>query len=171
LRPGSPSPLIRLARRLDWLDLELLKLLEEDGRISYSEAARRLGVSVQAVRRRVAKLLELGVVKIKACSEALEKAYILLPVDSGRIERVVEELKSNPHVVAVYRVAQPWGKRRLDRYNLLVELEAVSTIELEASRVLNLAEGNGAIFIVTRRLHEKSNIAWIIKKFQRQAYA
>ncbi len=44
-------------------DEELLKLLEENARASFVELARELGVTEGAVRKRIKKLVELGVIR------------------------------------------------------------------------------------------------------------
>ncbi len=48
---------------LDALDRGILRILQEDGRISYSEMARRLGVPESTVRLRVRKLKGRGVIR------------------------------------------------------------------------------------------------------------
>ncbi|NJE47873.1 AsnC family transcriptional regulator, partial [Thermococcus sp. GR7] len=48
---------------LDTLDRSILRILQEDGRASYSEIARRIGVPESTVRLRVKKLVERGVIR------------------------------------------------------------------------------------------------------------
>jgi Lrp/AsnC family transcriptional regulator for asnA, asnC and gidA len=43
---------------IDDLDFDILKLLQKDGRMSYTEISKALGVSVGTARYRIAKLLE-----------------------------------------------------------------------------------------------------------------
>jgi Lrp/AsnC family transcriptional regulator, regulator for asnA, asnC and gidA len=43
---------------IDELDFDILKLLQEDGRMSYADIARVLGVSLGTVRNRITKLIE-----------------------------------------------------------------------------------------------------------------
>ncbi|MFG1945823.1 Lrp/AsnC family transcriptional regulator [Nonomuraea sp. NPDC048826] len=47
---------------VDEIDHRLLRLLREDGRRTFSEMAERVGLSVAAVKRRVDRLKELGVI-------------------------------------------------------------------------------------------------------------
>ncbi|MGI5267657.1 Lrp/AsnC family transcriptional regulator [Nonomuraea sp. CA-218870] len=47
---------------VDEIDHRLLRLLREDGRRTFSEMAERVGLSVAAVKRRVDRLRELGVI-------------------------------------------------------------------------------------------------------------
>ncbi|MGC8568807.1 MAG: winged helix-turn-helix transcriptional regulator [Nitrososphaeria archaeon] len=48
---------------MDEIDLKLLELLKENGRASYIELGKQLNLSEAAVRRRVKKLVDEGVIK------------------------------------------------------------------------------------------------------------
>jgi len=48
---------------LDEKDRQILQLLLEDGRISYSKIARKMGLTEAAIRKRIKKLEEMGVIK------------------------------------------------------------------------------------------------------------
>ncbi len=48
---------------VDETDLRILKILEADSSIPYTEIARRLGLSESTVRKRVASMLEEGVIR------------------------------------------------------------------------------------------------------------
>ena len=48
---------------LDSIDLNLLKLLKENSRMSYAKLAEILGISESAVRKRVNRLKRLGIIK------------------------------------------------------------------------------------------------------------
>jgi len=50
-------------RELDEKDLTILEMLQANGRVSYSEMARRLGISEAAVYTRVQKLIKNGYIK------------------------------------------------------------------------------------------------------------
>ncbi|MGG7510004.1 Lrp/AsnC family transcriptional regulator [Plantibacter sp. YIM 135249] len=59
--PAKPLP---DGLRIDRTDIELMKALQEDGRVSYRELAERVGLSPSAVRSRVTALVEQQVVRI-----------------------------------------------------------------------------------------------------------
>ncbi|ADM28553.1 transcriptional regulator, AsnC family [Ignisphaera aggregans DSM 17230] len=48
---------------LDDVDLKLLKLLKENARTPYSKLAKELGISESGVRKRIRKLIKMGVIK------------------------------------------------------------------------------------------------------------
>ncbi|WP_084964095.1 Lrp/AsnC family transcriptional regulator [Thermoactinospora rubra] len=51
-----------MPEELDDLDHQLIRLLREDGRRTFSEMAGRIGLSVAAVKRRVDRLRQIGVI-------------------------------------------------------------------------------------------------------------
>lgn len=48
---------------IDQLDLQLLKLLKMNARMSYARLAEELGISESAVRKRIKRLIRVGVIK------------------------------------------------------------------------------------------------------------
>jgi Lrp/AsnC family transcriptional regulator for asnA, asnC and gidA len=90
--------------RLDELDRAILHILQEDGRASYSEMARRLKVPESTVRLRVKRLVDRGVIrKFVALINPFKAGYsivafIAVDVEPGRIKEAVEKLKELPEV-------------------------------------------------------------------------
>ena len=82
----------------DDLDRAILGFLGEDGRMSSAQIARRLGcMSARAVRRRINKLIETGIVAVKGelVPKALGYAFaanISVEVESGRAREVAEAI-------------------------------------------------------------------------------
>jgi DNA-binding Lrp family transcriptional regulator len=64
-RPGTPAgPLIKpRPRRLDDRDWRLLRLLQDDGRISNAELARQVNLSAPGLQKRIRKLEQRGVIR------------------------------------------------------------------------------------------------------------
>jgi len=58
--------------QLDKVDQQIVDLLRADGRMPYREIARRLDVSESMVRKRVAKLLDSGWMRVLAISDPLK---------------------------------------------------------------------------------------------------
>jgi Lrp/AsnC family transcriptional regulator for asnA, asnC and gidA len=92
---------------IDKVDLKIVNLLLEDGRKSASEIARQLGdVSERAVRYRVERLIEEGVIRLSAVvrPEAfgmLVKADVFLEVESDRIREVAQKMVEYENVTYV----------------------------------------------------------------------
>ncbi len=90
--------------QLDGLDRMILHVLQEDGRASYSEIARRLKVPESTVRLRVKKLVERGVIrKFAALINPFKAGYsivafIAVDVEPSRVKKAAEELSKLPEV-------------------------------------------------------------------------
>ena len=83
------------------VDRAIIEILQEDGRASHAEVARRLGVSEATVRRRLSKLRQDGVIRVVAIAEPEQlgyhtSAFIGLQVDPARVEAVATELAVLP---------------------------------------------------------------------------
>lgn len=90
--------------KLDETDKNILRLLQEDGRMSYSEIARRIGIPESTVRLRVKKLIEEGVIrKFAALINPFKAGYnivafIAVDIEPNKIKKAVEELSKLPEV-------------------------------------------------------------------------
>jgi len=86
---------------LDALDLQLLTLLEEDGRMALSALARRVRRSRSAIQERVQRLERSGHIAgytIRRGGQAGVRAYLLVSGSAAAHERMVATLKSFPEV-------------------------------------------------------------------------
>jgi Lrp/AsnC family transcriptional regulator for asnA, asnC and gidA len=96
------NPMVRISNH------NLIRLLMENARASYVEIAEKLGVSEAAVRKRIKRLEDLGVIRRYTIDldprrlgyEAL--AIIGLDVEPEHLLKVMEELKSKEEVVRLY---------------------------------------------------------------------
>ncbi len=57
------AKMVKKIAEIDELDLKILKLLEEDGRIAFMDIAKKLRLSESTIRKRVQALKENGVIK------------------------------------------------------------------------------------------------------------
>ena len=95
---------------LDKIDLEILKILQEDCRTSISTIASRLNIPKSTVHYRIKRLEEAGVIEgcyAKVNPEALHKDYLTITLvrakyGPGYHKRVGEKLARIPGVWAVY---------------------------------------------------------------------
>ncbi|MGF1499557.1 MAG: Lrp/AsnC family transcriptional regulator [Elainellaceae cyanobacterium] len=104
---------------LDTVDQEIVNLLRSDGRMAFTEIAKRLGIPEATARYRVQRLLQSGVIRIQAWPnpEKLGKPHILvvwLVVESSQIETVAEVLADMSEVRFVAITA--------GRYNIFADV-------------------------------------------------
>jgi Lrp/AsnC family leucine-responsive transcriptional regulator len=106
-RPMGPKipELLRDAR-----NVKLLRLLREDPRISISELARRVGMSPPAMRERIQRLEESGV--IQGTHVALDPKALGYPIAAfvrvrpmpGKLPKIAELARNMPQVVECHRI-------------------------------------------------------------------
>ncbi|HEY8373337.1 MAG TPA: Lrp/AsnC family transcriptional regulator [Pseudonocardiaceae bacterium] len=101
-----------MSRSLEPIDRAILRELASDGRISYTELAERVGLSVSAVHQRVRRLEQRGVVRgygAKLDGEQIGlplTAFIsLTPIDPAAPDDYPQRLEHLPQIEACYSVA------------------------------------------------------------------
>lgn len=98
-----------MAKSLNMVDKDILRILQRDARTSIAEIARRLNMSETAVRYRFKKLIEEGVIiKFSAILDP-EKiglgtcAIIGLKVDPGKVEEVANKLAKHRETQHIFQ--------------------------------------------------------------------
>lgn len=97
---------------LDDFDIQIIKFLEQDGRIAYSAIAATLGVSNTMIHQRINRLIDSGILTgIKPVLNEKKLGYdwgaftgITLEKDHDS-SRVIEELQKIPEVVECYYIS------------------------------------------------------------------
>lgn len=115
--------------QLDAIDRRIVDALREDGRMAFREIARRIDVSEAMVRKRVARLLDLGWMKIQAISDPLQLGVPVVATTYARVrpsqlEEITMRIARHP---AARYVANGIGS-----YNLVVESLHADNAELHA---------------------------------------
>lgn len=150
--------------RLGETERQIVLLLQEDGRMSTSEMARRIGVSEPTVRRKLTYLLDSGTVQIRAVSNPVSlgfEASAIIGVDVKRdnIGHVAEVLKQFSFVESVAVTTGPYDlmiqacfKNLRELYDfILVELASVEGIEDSHSFMILKHEKYGGPVGVAKR--------------------
>jgi len=134
--------------KMDEIDFKILKELQRDGRISFAEISRRIGVPDSTVYDRFTRLKDSGV--IRGITVLLDDkklginitALVGVETRSENYSRVAKELSRIDEVIEVYGVT--------GEFDLMVKIKAVSMEDL--SRILNVIRSmNGVddIFVMT----------------------
>jgi Lrp/AsnC family leucine-responsive transcriptional regulator len=114
---------------LDPINLQLVKLLQEDGRLSVAELGRRISMSAPAVAERVQRLERAGV--ITGYHAELDPRRLGYPIAAivrirpapGQLQRIPEIARQTPEVAECYRIT---GE---DCYLLKLHLRAIEDLE------------------------------------------
>lgn len=146
---------------LDEFDREIIRLLQQDGRMPFLTIANQLGLAEGTVRRRVAKLLDESLLKIVGIANPFKVglqtvAIVGLKVDRGKIEPIARKLAA---LTEVRYVALSTGN-----YDLVIEVVVASNDELLTFLVDTLREiagiNNTGTSVVLKVA--KEDLAWDI---------
>jgi Lrp/AsnC family transcriptional regulator for asnA, asnC and gidA len=89
---GAPDPVARGAVVLDEVNKAIVEELQQDGRRSYGAIAEAVGLSEAAVRQRVQKLRDAGVMQIVAVTDPLQIGFRSQAMVGIRTEGDVREV-------------------------------------------------------------------------------
>ena len=140
---------------------KIIELLQDDGRLSYSAIAKDVGLSEAAVRHRVQKLIDSGVMQVVAVTDPLQmgfarQAMIGIKVN-GNIREVAAEL-STMHQLDYIVITT-------GRFDILAEIVAESDdelLDLVSEQISSLERVVSTETFVYLRL-EKQTYAWGVR--------
>lgn len=98
---------------LDPIDIHILERLTQNSRISYTDLAKEVNLSSVAVKDRIDRLVNQGIIEqfsIVINAEKLGKkisAYLELEVEPAHLKHIVEVLKENERVAVLYEMTGP----------------------------------------------------------------
>lgn len=101
---------MRADSMLDAIDERLLAILTEDARMSFADLGRAINLSPSAVRERLQRLDESGVIKKYQVAVDHKKlgydieAFILLKVFQGQLKQVIERVADFPEIKEAHRI-------------------------------------------------------------------
>ncbi|WP_282607138.1 Lrp/AsnC family transcriptional regulator [Pelagibius sp. Alg239-R121] len=127
----------------DRLNRSIISLLQQDGRMAFSEVAQELGVSEGTIRNRVGSMKQAGMLRIVAMADPVAAEYktdamLGLKLASGHAPAAVaERLAALPDVVYILWVS--------GRFDLLVEVVS--------------DDRNGFLDFLNREIHGQPDIA------------
>ena len=90
--------------KFDEIDLQIIKILSEDGRTPFAQIAKQLGVSTGTIRQRYYRLVQEGVLQIVAVTNPLVMGYatmaqIGVKAEVNRLEEIAEEIAQFEEVI------------------------------------------------------------------------
>lgn len=113
--------------RADVVDQGIIRILQQDGRVSNVEIARQVGVSEGTVRKRLDRLVSEGLIRITVVPNAAKLgfstiAFMTLKVDLAQLDQITDQIAQVPEVRAIYLTA--------GESNLIVEAWFTSSDDL-----------------------------------------
>jgi DNA-binding Lrp family transcriptional regulator len=99
--------------KLEKVDIQILKILQEDGRASFRDIAKKVGVTTPTVSSKVSMYEQMGIIRSFGAfldTDALGELSIILMVKCkpSDVPKVAEKLKALEEVREVYLVGGSW---------------------------------------------------------------
>ncbi|MFC4634451.1 Lrp/AsnC family transcriptional regulator [Dokdonia ponticola] len=120
---------------VDSIDKKLLEILKENARLSFADLGRKINLSPSAVRERVQKMEDIGVIKKYSIQIDNQKigydieAFILLKVFQGQLKYVIQQITKFPQITEAHRITGSQNihlkvvlKNQLELQNLIDQL-------------------------------------------------
>jgi len=111
---------------MDEIDKEIIRILKQNGRATYSEIGKKVGLSEGAIRKRIKDLVDSGIIKkftLKlALSEGAEAIALVSVKPSIPTSEISTELLKIPNVDTVYEVT--------GEYDIAIIISAMNIAEV-----------------------------------------
>jgi len=117
---------------MDIIDLKILDILKENGRISYNDISKSVQKTEATVRRRVKRLVDEGIIKkftIDYQIDLKQKLYATIKIepDFKEIKRILKELINIKEISNIWRLSGDCGLllkvdvESIEKFNPLIE--------------------------------------------------
>lgn len=147
--PKLPTGLPDGKSLLDDTNTRLLDALTDDPRASVAELARRVGMSAPAVRERIARLEQAGVIRgyrVDICPAALGlpvSAWVRIRPGPGQLPKIAELAARTPEVSECHRIS---GE---DCFLLRVHVATIEALETVLDQFLLYGQTISSIIVTT----------------------
>jgi len=149
------------------LDIDILKKLSEDSRISLRQLAKDLGnKSPVTIKNHIEKLENMGIITDYGVNIDYEKlgfdiiALIEITVSKGKMLDVERKIAQNPNVFAVYDITGSYDALILARFKSRAELSEMIKNEIHASAFVESSNTH----IVLNVIKEDNSFNKLLKK-------
>lgn len=128
-----------MEKELDKVDIEILKLLQNDARISVKNIAEKVFLSAPTVSARIEEMTKRGIIKgyfteiDNSVFENVIRAYIDMEVSPAKKDELYEYLRSSPQVLECNRVT--------GEYSLLINVVFKNTVDMD--KFINIMQHYG----------------------------
>jgi DNA-binding Lrp family transcriptional regulator len=154
---------------MDELNLNILRILSEDGRKSHRSISEQLKKSPITIKNHIEEMEEKGIIKNYGVHIDYEKlgydiiALIEITVSKGKMLEVEKKIANNPNVFAVYDITGTYDALVLARFKSREKLSEMIKNELHASPFVERTNTH----IVLNVIKEHSSLSKLLEKEQR----
>lgn len=113
---------------IDDVDLDILKILSEDGRIAFNKIAEELNKSPVTIKKHVLDMEKKGIIEGYGARINFDKlgynliAFIEITVSKGKMFEVEEKIARHPNVFGVYDITGTYDALIMARFKSRMEL-------------------------------------------------
>lgn len=143
-------------QKMDSLDLQIARLLGEDGRLSNHTIAQRLGVSEPTIRNRVKQLIESEAIRIRAVINPDMFPEMLIAVvgvkQRGNPEACISAISEVPEVLFVANVTGTYDQIAVIATGSRQKLADVVARKLSAASIPHLVGSETSVVLFNRNM-------------------
>jgi DNA-binding Lrp family transcriptional regulator len=134
---------------IDSVDLEILKILSEDGRTVFNKIADELNKSPVTIKKHVLDLEEKGLIEGYGAKVSFDKlgynliACIEITISKGKMFEVEEKIARNPNVFGVYDITGTYDalimarfKSRMQLSNMIKDIHKSPNVERTNTHII-----------------------------------
>lgn len=119
---------------LDLIDRQIIEALHENGRISYTDLGKRIGLSRVAIQARINSLMEAGVIErftvvINPVKVGIQvSAFFNVDIEPQYLDQVAENLAKEQAVTSLYHMT---GPSKLHMHGIFTNMQAMERFLLD----------------------------------------
>lgn len=127
-----------MKENMDEIDYQIIRLLEQNGRMPNTELGKKLSLSETTVRKRIKRLIDSDLIKVVAVRNRTKLGFntngnIRIEADTSKVKQIAHELSKMDNI---WYIAQLAGDAEFDvefsvesHYDLLLLLEEINNID------------------------------------------
>ena len=124
---GHSSSLGDKMIRMDATDFKIIQMMTENGRLTFADIGKEVGLTVSGAKKRVDRLIKKRVIEVKARMNMGKfysmSAVIRAEVASGNLPGFIEKIKKSPLIFTIIRL--------FDSYNVMIGIAASRPIHID----------------------------------------
>lgn len=134
---------------MDDIDRKILRLLQENGRISFAEIGRQVGLSLPAAAERVRRLEDAGIIEGYQAILNPKKlghpttVFVQLTIPNHRYQPIIKLMREMPEILEAHHVAGELS------FILKLQLSAIEALETILLKLNQHGETNSIIVLST----------------------
>jgi Lrp/AsnC family transcriptional regulator for asnA, asnC and gidA len=141
-----------MKQQLDKIDLQIIRLLQTDGRMASSEIAKNTGIPEATIRYRLKRIIDRQYIQIVAAANPIKLGFgiaacISLEVEAKQVNKVIEELETMDRIAYIAQMtsvpnveAETYIETISELHEILSQIETIDgIIRIDTSFIRRIA--------------------------------